>query len=136
MFISQAYAATTDAAKDLHIDALAAAPSATEAFLWNIGLVVLLVIMFYVLLIMPQQRRFREHSAMLNQLKPGDKVVTGGGLVGKIDSVIDENEVVVDLGHGVKVTALRSMIQGKADAYLKPDPKAQKPAAKDPKKKK
>ena len=52
---------------------------------------------------------------MLSDLKKGDRVVTGGGLVGKIDKLIDDKEVLVDLGGGLKVTALRSMIQGKTD---------------------
>lgn len=88
------------------------APSAMEAFVWNMGLVVMLVAMFYVLLIRPQQRRFKEHSEMLRGLKKGDKVVTGGGLVGTIEKISDgEDEVIVDLGNGLKVTALREMIQ-------------------------
>lgn len=123
MWISKAYAATTDAANDLQLEALAAAPSATEAFLWNIGLVFVLVFLFYILLIMPQQKRFKEHSAMLNKLQKGDRVVTGGGLIGKIDHIVNEHDVVIDLGNGVKVTALRSTIQGKTEAPLKPEKK-------------
>jgi len=117
LFINKAYAQSTEA---LEIDpatvALAAnAPSTGEAVLWNVGLVFMLVVMFYFLLIRPQQKRFKEHSDMLNALKKGDKVITGGGLVGKIDKLVDDNEVVVDLGGGVKVTAMRSSLQGKAD---------------------
>lgn len=96
---------------------LPAPPSAMEAFVWNMGLVVMLVAMFYVLLIRPQQRRFKEHSEMLRGLKKGDKVVTGGGLVGVIEKISDgEDEVIVDLGGGVKVTALRDMIQKRSEA--------------------
>lgn len=120
MFITKAYAAVGETANDLNINALAEAPSATEAFMWNIGLVLLLVILFYILLIMPQQRRFKEHSTMLNQLKKGDRVVTGGGLIGKIDHVVNDQEVVVDLGNGQKVTALRSTLQGKAEVFIRP----------------
>lgn len=90
---------------------LPAAPSPTEAFAWNMGMVLVLVVLFYVLLIMPQQRRFKEHAKMLSGLKKGDKVVTGGGLVGVIDKIGENEEVVVDLGNGLKVTALRSTIQ-------------------------
>lgn len=109
MLISKAYAAAAPTA-----GAIPAAPSAGEAFMWNIGLVVVLMVMFYLLLIMPQQKRFKEHNAMLSALKKGDKVVTGGGLVGVIDKITDgSDEVVVDLGGGVKVTALRSTLQGK-----------------------
>lgn len=81
----------------------------------NIGLIVIMVVMFYFLLIRPQQKRFKEHRDMLNALKKGDKVVTAGGLVGIIDTLPAEgsDEVVVDLGSGLKVTALRHTIQAK-----------------------
>lgn len=117
MFISQAFAAADEMGADL--DALASAPTPMEAFMWNMGLVLVLVGLFYVLLIMPQQRRFKEHSQMLSALKKGDRVVTGGGLVGVIDKVINDSEVLLDLGNGTKVTALRSMIQGKTEISQK-----------------
>lgn len=123
MLISKAYAAA-EAMSNETLD-LTNAPTPFEAFMLNIGLVVVLVVLFYVLLIMPQQRRFKEHSDMLADLKKGDRVVTGGGLVGKIEKLIDDKEVLIDLGSGVKVTALRSMIQGKTEI---------KPAANDSKK--
>ncbi len=129
MLISKAHAALAETSEDI-ID-LANAPTPMEAFMWNMGPIVLLVILFYVLLIMPQQRRFKEHSDMLSDLKKGDRVVTGGGLVGKIDTLIDDKEVLIDLGNGTKVTALRSMIQGKTE--LKPVANDSKKAA--PKKK-
>jgi len=115
MFIKQALAAAE--ASDAAID-LAGAPTPMEAFIYNMGLVVVLVFLFYVLLIMPQQRRFKAHSEMLSDLKKGDRVVTGGGLVGKIEKVLDDQEVLIDLGNNVKVTALRSTITGKTE--LKP----------------
>jgi preprotein translocase subunit YajC len=103
------------------------APGMAEAFMTNMMMVLVLVILFYLLLIKPQQRRFREHSQMLNQLKKGDKVVTAGGLIGTIDKMSDADEVVIDLGNGIKVTALRSTIQGKDD------PRMRKSAANDQK---
>lgn len=120
MLISKAYAAAIDTATQATA-MTQDAPSAMEAFMWNMGLILLLVVMFYVLLIMPQQRRFKEHSSMLSKLQKGDKIVTGGGFVGTIDKVIDDQEVLVDLGNGVKVTALRSSLQGQR-APLKSKP--------------
>ncbi len=117
MLISKAFAAieeNSDAVMDL-----AGAPTPMESLIWNMGLIVILVGLFYILLIMPQQRRFKEHSDMLSDLKKGDKVITGGGLVGKIDKVIDDKEVLIDLGNSTKVTALRSMIQSKTDSKSK-----------------
>lgn len=114
MFISQAYAQSVDKAAEIAAE-LPDAPSAFEAFMWNMGLVGLLVFLFYILLIAPQQRRLREHSEMLQDLKKGDDIVTGGGLVGKIDKIKPgEPEVLIDLGNGVKVTAMRSTIHGKS----------------------
>jgi preprotein translocase subunit YajC len=128
MLISVAHAAS---------EAAAAAPQdAGEAFLWNMGLIVVFVLLFYVLMIMPQQKRFKEHKAMLDSLKKGDSVVTGGGLIGKIDKIVSDSEVIVDLGT-IKVTAVRSTLQSNETPLLKPDPKAKdkesgdaKPAAK------
>ena len=132
LFISKAYAQGAEALEidPATMELAANAPSTGEAVLWNIGLVLMLVVMFYFLLIRPQQKRFKEHSDMLNALKKGDKVITGGGLVGKIDKLVDDSEVVVDLGGGVKVTAMRSSLQGKADL-----PKPANDVAKDDKKK-
>ncbi len=108
MLISTAYAAAGTAMAD--------APSPWEAFALNMMLILILVFMFYVLLIMPQQKRFKKHREMLDTLRKGDKVVTAGGLVGKVDKILDgADEVVVDLGNDVKVTALRSTIQNKVD---------------------
>ncbi|MCK5285270.1 MAG: preprotein translocase subunit YajC [Alphaproteobacteria bacterium] len=116
MLISKAYAAVVDIDTQV-VDA----PDAGNAFMWNMGMVFILVILFYVLMIKPQQKRFREHSQMLSDLKKGDKIVTGGGLVGKIDKITDGNdEVVIDLGGSLKVTALRSTIQAKNDPRIKP----------------
>lgn len=90
-------------------------PDTTSILIQNVGMIVLLVVMFYFLLIRPQQKRFKEHKEMLDALKVGDKVVTAGGLIGTLDKIIDKDEVIVDLGSGVKVTSVRSMIQTKVD---------------------
>lgn len=121
MLIAKAYAQAVEIGEAAADGAATVAPpSATEAFMWNMGLVFVLVILFYVLLIMPQQKRFREHSEMLEGLKKGDKVVTGGGLVGTVDRIEKDNpEVVVDLGDGLKVTAVRSTLQSGDTPLLK-----------------
>ena len=113
MFISIAHAAEADSET---ADIISSAPSQTTAFAWNMGLIVILVVMFYLLLIRPQQKRFQQHKQMLDGLNKGDKVVTAGGLVGKIEELKDDEEVVIDLGNGMKVTALRHTIQTKVDA--------------------
>ncbi|MCB9983261.1 MAG: preprotein translocase subunit YajC [Rhodospirillales bacterium] len=122
MLISKAYAQAVELSGDVPA-ALPEAPSATEAFIWNMGLVALLVFMFYVLLIRPQQKRIKEHTVMLQGLKKGDKVVTAGGLIGTIAKIKDgDDEVQVDLGGGMTVSVLRSLLQAHAPS------KAAKPA--------
>ncbi|MFP4097196.1 MAG: preprotein translocase subunit YajC [Alphaproteobacteria bacterium] len=115
MFIAKAFAAGDSA--QVFTDMAADAPSPAEALMYNIGLVLMLVGLFYILLILPQQRRFKEHNAMLSGLKKGDRVVTGGGLVGKIEKEVDDKEVIIDLGNDIKVTALRAMLQGKSEPH-------------------
>jgi len=114
MLIPKAYAQSVEIGNEA-LEATAQAPDAVSAFAWNMGLVLVLVVLFYVLLIAPQQRRFKEHNKMLSELKKGDRVVTGGGLIGKIEKLVDDQEVIVDLGGGLKVTAVRSTLQGKND---------------------
>ena len=92
-----------------------------------LGLVLVLVVLFYILLIRPQQKRFREHSEMLSGLKKGDRVVTGGGLVGTIEKIEEGNsEVVVNLGNGLKVTAVRNTLQGMSSPLMKEQPAKKK----------
>jgi len=108
--IAQAQEAINNAAPALDVVVGdAAAPSAGSAFAWNMGLILVLVVMFYFLLIRPQQKRFKEHKEMVDALKKGDKVVTAGGLVGTISKLTNDEEVEVDLG-GAKVTAVRNTL--------------------------
>jgi len=110
MFISAAYAAGAVA------ETSAGAPSAMEAFLLNMMLIVIMILLFYVLLIKPQQKRLKKHRAMIEGVKKGDKIVTAGGLVGKVHKVTkDSDEVVLDMGGSIKLTALRSTIQNVRD---------------------
>lgn len=65
----------------------------------------------YFLLIRPQQKKLKEHQAMITALRRGDQVVTAGGLIGKVTKVKDEgNEVEVEIATGVNVRVVRSTI--------------------------
>lgn len=65
----------------------------------------------YFLLIRPQQKKLKEHNTMLSALRRGDKVVTGGGIVGKITKVTEgEAEVEVEIAAGVTVRVMRQTI--------------------------
>ena len=80
---------------------------------------ILIFVVFYFLLIRPQQKRAKEHKALVEGLRRGDVVVTSGGLIGKISKVIDDNEVEVEIAKDVKVKIVRSMI---ATVQGKPEP--------------
>jgi len=102
--------ATSDAAAANTV--IADAPGQGEALMLNLLLIAILVGLFYVLLIIPQQKRFKKHRSMIDTLKKGDKVLTSAGFIGTIDKIdAGEDEIIIDLGNGFKVTALRSSIQ-------------------------
>ncbi len=65
---------------------------------------------FYFLLIRPQQQRQKEMRAMLAAIKRGDRVVTGGGIIGTVQRVKENNEVEVEIAPTIKVTVLRDTI--------------------------
>lgn len=71
---------------------------------------VLIFVVFYFLLIRPQQKRAKEHKAVLAALRRGDRVVTGGGIIGTVAKVIGDDEVAVDIAEGTRVRVLRSTI--------------------------
>jgi preprotein translocase subunit YajC len=80
-----------------------------EAFAQFIPLILIFAIMYF-LLIRPQQKKVKEHQAMVAALRRGDEIVTQGGLIGKITKVKDDNEVEVELSQGVKVRVVRPTI--------------------------
>jgi preprotein translocase subunit YajC len=87
----------------------------------------LIVIVFYFMVIRPQSKRIQEHRKMVDTLQKGDKVVTGGGLLASVVRVVpDSNEIVLKLGDGVEVTALRHTIMSVQDTAKKADKKADK----------
>ncbi len=71
---------------------------------------ILIFVVFYFLLIRPQQKKMKDHKAMLSAIRRGDKVVTGGGIVGTVTKVVDDNEVVVEIADEVKVRVQRALI--------------------------
>lgn len=71
---------------------------------------VLIFVVFYFLLIRPQQKRMKEHRSMIAALRRGDRVVTGGGIIGKVSKVLNDTEVQVEIAEGVKVRVQRSTI--------------------------
>ena len=73
--------------------------------------IILVMIIFYFLLIRPQQKRAKQHKEMLSALKRGDKIVTNGGLTGTIIKAVDDSETIeVEIAKDVKVNVVRTMI--------------------------
>jgi preprotein translocase subunit YajC len=89
---------------------------------------VLIFVVFYFLLIRPQQKKQKDQRTMLDALRRGDRVVTGGGILGTVSKVVSPEEVEIDIAPGVRVKVLRSTI---ASVLAKPDPAAAREAAKE-----
>ena len=72
---------------------------------------VLIFIIFYFLLIRPQQKRVKQHKLMVESLKRGNKVLTAGGILGVVTKAVDGSETVsVEIASGVTVELARQMI--------------------------
>ena len=111
MFVTPAYAQGVGATPDI--------------FMSILPFVMIFVIMYF-LIIRPQRAQVKKRAEMIANIRRGDTVITGGGLVGKVTKVIDDNELEIDLG-GTKVTAVRSTI---ADVRVKGEPVANQNAKK------
>ncbi len=82
-------------------------------------LLVLIFVVFYFLLIRPQQKKAKAHREMIAGLRRGDRVVTSGGIVGQVQRVIGDSELSVEIAEGVRVRVMRAMI---AELVAKPEP--------------
>ena len=81
--------------------------------------IILIFVVFYFLLIRPQQKKMRDHREMLGALRRGDKVVTGGGIVGQIVKVGEDDQITVEIADEVRVKVVRSTI---TTVLAKPQP--------------
>ncbi|AYO78859.1 MULTISPECIES: preprotein translocase subunit YajC [Sphingobium] len=109
MFITPAFAQT------------AGGQASGAGILVQMAPLVLIFVVFYFLLIRPQQKKMKEHKGKIDAVKKGDQVVTGGGLVGKVARV-DDIYVEIELAPNMKVKAVKSTL---ADVI---DPTTAKPA--------
>ncbi|MCC5959319.1 MAG: preprotein translocase subunit YajC [Rhodobacteraceae bacterium] len=71
---------------------------------------VLIFVIMYFLLIRPQQKKMKDHRAMVDALRRGDQVVTQGGLIGKVTKVKEDGELEVEIAEGVKVRVVKQTI--------------------------
>jgi len=98
MFSSPAYAATGGAAS-----------GGAASFAMQIFPLVLIFVIFYFLLIRPQQKRMKDHQRMVAEVKVRDTAITSGGLIGKVTRV-EDHEVELEIAQGVKVRVVKSML--------------------------
>jgi preprotein translocase subunit YajC len=106
MFVTPAYAQ-------------AAGGGGASDILVSIAPILLLVVIFWLLIFRPQQKRVKEHQAMLSAVRRGDTIVTTGGIVGKVIKVQDNEDLEVEIASGVKVKVVKSMI---SDVRSKSEP--------------
>ncbi len=96
----------------------AAAAGSTQDVLMTVFPLVLLFVLFYFMILRPQQKRLKDHKVMVEAIKRGDLVVTNSGFIGKIAKV-DDSEVLLELGENVKVRMLKAYV---AEVRGKPEP--------------
>jgi preprotein translocase subunit YajC len=98
MFVTPAYAQAAGAA------------GGSGGFLASMLPLIAIFVIFYFLLIRPQQKRAKEHKLMVENLRRGDQVVTSGGMLAKVTKVAEGDEVEVEIAQGIKVKLIRSTI--------------------------
>ncbi len=98
LFMSDAFAAVTDGAQSAHADGS-----------FSLVMIVVIFVLFYLMLIRPQNKRAKEHRELINQIKNGDEVVTLGGMLGKVINV-DDQYIKVSVAEGVDIHLQRSAI--------------------------
>ena len=69
---------------------------------------ILIFVIFYFFLIRPQQKKVKEHKAMVEALKRGDKIITSGVIVGEVERIIDNEKVEISISENVKVEVVRA----------------------------
>lgn len=97
----------------------AASPNGGSAILVGILPWLLIFLIFYMLLIRPQQKRAREHAAAIGAVKKGDEVITGGGIRGRVTKVTDD-EAEVEIAQGVRIRVVKGTISQVLTKNAKP----------------
>jgi preprotein translocase subunit YajC len=100
MLITPAFAQAAGAAGD------------TNSMLMSLLPFALIFVIMYFLILRPQQRKAKEHSDLVKNVRRGDTVITNGGLVGKVTKVVDDEQIEIEVADGVRIRQLRQMISG------------------------
>lgn len=101
MFISEAMAQVADAVTT-------SSQGSLSGTLIQLGLI---FVIFYVILIRPQQKRMKQHDQLLSAIKKGDRIITGGGIYGKVVKADEGQELVVEIAEGVNITVNRATVR-------------------------
>ena len=88
---------------------------------------------FYILLIRPQQKKVKLHREMLNNLRRGDKIITSGGIIGTVNKVSENRELLVQVSDNVEIKIAPGMV---ADLYTSTEPEKKQPVKENQKEKK
>ena len=104
MFVTPAYAQTAGGGADLMMGLLP---------------FVLIFVIMYFLIIRPQRQQMKQRQAMLAGIRRNDTVVTGGGIVGKVTKVIDDDEIEVEIAKETRVRVARALV---SDVRVKGEP--------------
>ncbi len=72
---------------------------------------ILIFVIFYFFLIRPQQKRVKEHKNMVSELKRGDEVITSGGIVGRIERILEDDKAEISIADNVNIKVVKSTIQ-------------------------
>jgi preprotein translocase subunit YajC len=100
MFITPAFAQAAGAAGD------------TNSMLMSLLPFAMIFVIMYFLILRPQQRKAKEHTNLVKNIRRGDTVVTNGGLVGKVTKVVDDEQIEIEVSDGVRIRQMRQMITG------------------------
>ena len=73
---------------------------------------ILIFVIFYFFLIRPQQKKVKEHRNMVQNLKRGDEIISSGGIIGKVERVMEDDRIEVVISDGVKVQIIKNTVQG------------------------
>ena len=95
MFISPAYAQGTSGGGD---------------FLFQLVPILLMFVIFYLLLLRPQQQKVKQHREIVAAVRRGDRVVTSGGILGKVTKVRDDNEIEVEIADNTRVRVVKGTV--------------------------
>ena len=108
------------------------APAASSPFGSGFDILILflpMIVVFYFLIFRPQRQQAKKREDILKNIRRGDQVVVGGGLVAKVTKIIDDNELEAEIADGVKVRVVRSMV---AEVRVKGEPVKEPQAANKP----